>query len=666
MEKDCYIGDVPLTTSFGLSLKLKDLENIDINVLGWNQENNGMIPAKKTNFLYKGERECVDIWLEDGRKITCTPEHKHLTSSNTWIKANELKVGESRIKCSVKYPTVSIFDEIKNCNNWSMKVSDNLTLKTNNVDELFKSMAFCRILGYLITDGYISDKGVSANIYLGHQIDVDRLIDDIKLFAPITQTNFKDRHRNIYIVNVPFQLIDSILDLDGLMTGSKISQESKLPKFVLQPTCPLPLIREFLGGLFGGDGHTCVITKNTFTYISFSKSKNIEHIESLKNMMENIKQLLALFNIKGVSIQEPKVNSASKKRANETERNYEIVLHLDMHELIPFYENIGFRYCCHKNQRMEAAVAYVRLREGVLRQKKWIINKASQLVESNSQTDKIKAIELATEELKRTEPLLHSFAIPTTSDMYEYLVRKREGGRIPSAKFPTSTQFLESIGALCWFSESKAKKYQSKKKEKEQEQNDDIDTNNKTVNSSPVGETIDNTTNELDTVENLCEVVDNHNTISALDTLSTSEINNSCIRNYGVSRNNNSLPTMNLKVIDIRPGGVHPVYDIQVENEESFLANGVVAHNCMIAHGAMGFLKERMMDVSDKFTVYVCNECGLFSSVNPDDDAERKCGACDNYTEFTELNIPYACKLLMQELEGMMITPRFNQEKPNL
>jgi hypothetical protein len=142
-----------------------------------------------------------------------------------------------------------------------------------------------------------------------------------------------------------------------------------------------------------------------------------------------------------------------------------------------------------------------------------------------------------------------------------------------------------------------------------------------------------------------------------------------CKKNFGVCRElikeeDLVLPTMNLKVIDIRPGGIHPVYDIQVEKEESFLANGVVAHNCMIAHGAMGFLKERMMDVSDKFTVYVCNECGLFSSVNPDDDAERKCGSCENYSEFTELNIPYACKLLMQELEGMMITPRFNQEKP--
>ena len=118
---------------------------------------------------------------------------------------------------------------------------------------------------------------------------------------------------------------------------------------------------------------------------------------------------------------------------------------------------------------------------------------------------------------------------------------------------------------------------------------------------------------------------------------------------------------MNLKVIDIRPAGVHKVYDIQVDKEESFLANGVVAHNCMISHGAMGFLKERMMDVSDIFTIYICKECGLFSIVNPDgENGARVCGSCENYSQFMKLRIPYACKLLMQELEGMMITPRFN------
>jgi len=627
MERDCLVVNTQISGVFGLSLKIQDLENIDLSVLGWNQEKNGMTPAKKTNFLYKGERECVDIWLEDGRKITCTPEHKILTSDNIWTKANELKAGETRLKCSVNYPTIGIYDEIKECKNWSLKISDNLTLKTNTFEELIKSMAFCRLLGYILADGCITqDKrngSYKSCAQMGHMIDVRTIIKDIEIFAPMIQKIFPERHG--YAVRIPGSLTKQFVAVKGMMTGARVKQPSTLPEFLVDDNCPLPLVREFLAGLFGGDGHTCAIAKNTFTYISFSNSKIKTHLDSLKGMMEQIKKWLARFDIKGVTIQEPKVNSASKKRAIDEERNYEIVLHLDMHELIPFYEKIGFRYCCHKNQRMEAAVAYIRLREGVIRQKKWIINRINEIadyVECKKNKKKCEvvlthAIEQATEELKVKEPLLHTFAIPNNSDLKEYLINGREGGRIPSSKFPTSTEFLESIDALCWFSESKAKKYQSKKKTAPKE-------------SSTNAEEIDNS------------------------------------RNHGVCRVGDVLPTMNLKVIDIRPGGIHPVYDIQVDKEESFLANGVVAHNCMISHGAMSFLKERMMDVSDKFTVYVCNECGLFSSVNPNDDAERKCGACENYSEFTELNIPYACKLLMQELEGMMITPRFNQEKPNL
>ena len=37
----------------------------------------------------------------------------------------------------------------------------------------------------LLTDGYISNKGINAVIYLGHKIDLDRLLDDIKLLEVI-------------------------------------------------------------------------------------------------------------------------------------------------------------------------------------------------------------------------------------------------------------------------------------------------------------------------------------------------------------------------------------------------------------------------------------------------------------------------------------------------
>ena len=627
MERDCFNGNIPVSSQCGLSIKIQDFETQKFDVLGWNQEKNGMTTSKNTNFLYKGEKECVDVYLEDGRKITCTPEHKMLTSTNEWIKANELKAIESRLKCSVKYPTISIREEIQSCNNWSLRLSENLTLRTNTQEEYFKSMAFARILGYLITDGHISSNKNEAFIYLGHKLDVERTISDIKLFAPVTQTKFIDR--NIYSIKVPNMLISNILNINGIVRGNKVKQPSKLPEFILKEDCPLPIVREFLAGMFGGDGHTCYISKNTFTSISFSKSKIIGHIESLKTMIENIRKLLSRFGINKVTMQNQKINTSSKNRENDDDKNYEIVLHLDISELIPFYEKIGFRYCCHKNQRLEAAVAYMRLRTNITRQKTWIINRINELtnykqLKLENPTKIIgttKAAKQALEELTKLEPILHPCSIPNGHDILEYLVNEREGGKFPSSKLITSTDFLKSIGAIDWFNEPKSRGLPTQLDE---------------------------------TISTLIEEIEE----TPIETPTETSIQNN---NYGVNQETEILPTMDLKVIDIRPAGVHKVYDIQVDKEESFLANGVVAHNCMISHGAMGFLKERLMDVSDIFTVHICKECGLFSIVNPNDEVgTRVCGSCENYSQFMELRIPYACKLLMQELEGMMITPRFN------
>ena len=79
--------------------------------------------------------------------------------------------------------------------------------------------------------------------------------------------------------------------------------------------------------------------------------------------------------------------------------------------------------------------------------------------------------------------------------------------------------------------------------------------------------------------------------------------------------------------------------------------------DCMISHGTLQFLKERMSDVSDNYRMFVCNICGLTASVNPDKNI-YKCKSCDNYINFSEIRLPYSCKLLIQELESMSIAPR--------
>ena len=44
---------------------------------------------------------------------------------------------------------------------------------------------------------------------------------------------------------------------------------------------------------------------------------------------------------------------------------------------------------------------------------------------------------------------------------------------------------------------------------------------------------------------------------------------------------------------------------------------GEMERDCMISHGASYFLKERMLDVSDKYTIYTCNECNMIIPGNP-------------------------------------------------
>lgn len=89
---------------------------------------------------------------------------------------------------------------------------------------------------------------------------------------------------------------------------------------------------------------------------------------------------------------------------------------------------------------------------------------------------------------------------------------------------------------------------------------------------------------------------------------------------------------------------------------------GEMEKDCMLAYGASSFLKETLLDKSDNFKMFICKKCGMIAVVNP----EKKvfgCKKCRNYADFSEIRLPYACKLFMQELQCMSIGPRLVTEK---
>jgi DNA-directed RNA polymerase II subunit RPB2 len=89
---------------------------------------------------------------------------------------------------------------------------------------------------------------------------------------------------------------------------------------------------------------------------------------------------------------------------------------------------------------------------------------------------------------------------------------------------------------------------------------------------------------------------------------------------------------------------------------------GEMEKDAMVSHGASAFTKSRMYDVSDKYSVHICNKCGLLASYN-DKVNIHLCRTCDNRTDFSYVQIPYSCKLLFQELMTMNVVPRMITEK---
>jgi DNA-directed RNA polymerase II subunit RPB2 len=88
---------------------------------------------------------------------------------------------------------------------------------------------------------------------------------------------------------------------------------------------------------------------------------------------------------------------------------------------------------------------------------------------------------------------------------------------------------------------------------------------------------------------------------------------------------------------------------------------GEMEKDAMVSHGAARFTRGRMYDASDKFSVYVCKKCGIIASYN-DQLHIHCCRTCDNRVDFAYVEIPYACKLLFQELTTMNVVPRIMTE----
>jgi DNA-directed RNA polymerase subunit B len=84
---------------------------------------------------------------------------------------------------------------------------------------------------------------------------------------------------------------------------------------------------------------------------------------------------------------------------------------------------------------------------------------------------------------------------------------------------------------------------------------------------------------------------------------------------------------------------------------------GEMERDCLLGHGAAMLLRDRLLEESDKYHLYLCEECGYIAYY---DLRQRKytCQLCEEKAEVSPVIVSYAFKLLLQELMSLGISPR--------
>ena len=114
------------------------------------------------------------------------------------------------------------------------------------------------------------------------------------------------------------------------------------------------------------------------------------------------------------------------------------------------------------------------------------------------------------------------------------------------------------------------------------------------------------------------------------------------------------LKHMVLDKLHSRAKGPHQVLTRQPTEgraRDGGLRLGEMERDCIVSYGASSLLLERLMISSDKTLIHICQDCGLIGY-------EGWCQYCKSPNSVTGIDMPYACKLLFQELTAMNIFTR--------
>jgi DNA polymerase elongation subunit (family B) len=457
----CLAGDTLVSLSTGVSKRIETFGEGE-SVLACVE--NGLGNFKSIHGLQKkGKRETVKIWLQDGTTVISTPDHKFMLEDGSWCRADSLK--DKYVKCGLEFPEDIICPLEKD---WKIVDLDNREML----------LAFSRMLGYILTDGtvYMSKNRKCVEAYFGTMFDAINFKNDVKLFSDvdvgIRKRGSDEAKKGItYSFSLPKSVSDKIHKVCNVV-GKRTNQAMKLPDFILDQNCPLSVVREFLGGLFGGDGTAPYYSSRSdkFGSISFKWTTIEKYMEPMIETVNNIGKLLKRFDIVSTVIQPMKVKYSVKPKDCFENPRWDIQLNIPISYTLSFSKCIGFRYCVNKSCRSTLISSYEKMKEKTREQHSRVFSKTLKIVEEEKITTR-KSLEKARDIVFRNEPVINEYSLSSVRDIgYQKHESIRHAHRprklsLQKKKFPSAFDYMKETGTVDWFNIGNGKSYSVKRED---------------------------------------------------------------------------------------------------------------------------------------------------------------------------------------------------------
>jgi aconitase A/intein/homing endonuclease len=518
----CLAGDTPVLLADGTARRIDRFPAAGGTRLFGPTPNLRLGMAMQREMMIQGERECVTVVLQDGRKLVCTPDHKLLCSDGRWVRADALIKGHDRVVMGFEAP---LDEPAADETGYEMSAGE-LRFGLGNEHERARILAFARLVGHLLSDGSISSRG-QARMNVGQALDREAVLNDIELLTGKRPAGTRYDERK-WSIALPTELAQAAIALPGVRVGKRIEQAPTLPAFVLQDECPVAIVREFLGGLFGADGHAPTLRRwgpgdrdSSLVTPAYSQSAKPEFVEQTRRMMDEIVHLLVRCGVKarGARVYEYPTRRSASSYPAPRDGVLRREIRLELPDGLSFVERVGFRYCVDKTLRASAAAVYWRTIDTINRQRLWMADCLEELHQnydfSFPQTRRMTAAEL----MMRETVVYPHYALLEGHDRFDRLpnpqARRFQPLHRDACEFPAPVELLRQIGAREWF--------------------------------------------------------------ACLEPRETGDTS----KHYCVEKDSLTLPTFSLEVTDIREAGTRPVFDLSVNELHAFVAAGVSVHNCI-------------------------------------------------------------------------------------